>query len=203
VTTEIQNARAVSDDLLAKIAAVKLAIVEIDTRRAGISLAALGDGDTEAQKKLAQVHKERATRVLELEDLEAALAASKRRIVEVQSAASAEVDRQRAEKAEPIAKRLAERGAKLDAAIRDYCEHYGAIQADIDELARLGCPIPSRDLVRVNLRRSHDASVMFVDKHARPVAPLERIQFSKLTQGWAVPALEWIKSRLSNAAKAA
>ena len=56
------DGRAVADDLLAKIAIVKASIADIDKRCAEISLQALEDGDTEAQKGLAAFHKERAVR---------------------------------------------------------------------------------------------------------------------------------------------
>jgi hypothetical protein len=38
---------------------------------------------------------------------------------------------------------LAERGAKLDAALKAYCENFNGLNADIEELMRLGVPVLS------------------------------------------------------------
>ena len=108
------------------------------------NLDALAAADPEAKRMLERLHKERTSKTLELEDLESALLASKRKVLEAQQTASAETLRQRAEKAEPILRRLEERGAKLDAAMRDYCENFNGLNSDIEELTRLGIPVPTR-----------------------------------------------------------
>jgi hypothetical protein len=149
---------------------------------------------------LASINEELQRVAAEAASLKAAFAEAERRADAARADALTEAQRERAEKAKPIAERLAERGKKLDAAIGEYCEHFAALGADIEELARLGVPVPSRSLVAVNMRRSHDAATMFLDKTSRPVPPLDRHPFSKLTTGWAVPALKWIEAKLNKSA---
>jgi hypothetical protein len=83
--------------------------------------------------------------VLECEDLEAALAASKRRIDDVQKAKSADAERQRAQKSEPILRRLEARGKAMDDALAGYCAAYNGIWDDVAELMALDCPITTRN----------------------------------------------------------
>jgi hypothetical protein len=194
----IASAQAVSDDLAEKIQLTKAAIADVDKRRAELALVALGDGDTDAKEKLARVHKERAARVLELEDFEHALAASKRRAVEVRVAGDAEVERRRAEQAAPILERLANRGKAIDEALAAYCEEYNAIWRDVDELVALNCPVTSRALIGAHLRRSHDAALSPLKGSAvRLVPPSQRFAFEKLTQGWVGAGLKWVAARLN------
>jgi hypothetical protein len=80
--------------------------------------------------------------------------------------------------------------------MREYCEHYAAISDDMDALARLGVPTPSRALVAVNLRRAHDSATSPLDKTSRPVQPTMRRSFDSLLTGWAQPALNWISTKL-------
>jgi hypothetical protein len=195
----IASAQTVSDDLAEKIKLTKAAIADVDKRRAELALVALGDGDTDAKEKLALIHKERAARVLELEDFEHALAASKRRAVEVRVAGDAEVERRRAEQAAPILERMAKRGKAMDEAIAVYCEEYNAIWKDVDALVALNCPITSRALIRVNLQRAHDASMGQLKGSAvRPVPPNQRFSFDKLTTGWVEAGLKWAAAKLTN-----
>jgi hypothetical protein len=197
---------AASAELTANIATIKAAIAALDERREELSFDALATADTEAKKSLEKIHKERAGKVMELEDLQSALAVSKRKIAEAQQVASAERERERATAAEPIARRLAERGLAMDEALASYVANFRAIQADLDELQALGCPVPSRALVEVNAHRAHDSALVSLgDGFIRPVPPLQRHSFSKLLAGWALPARNWIKNRLNtnNAADAA
>jgi hypothetical protein len=135
---------------------------------------------------------------LELEDLEAAKAAAERRIVEVQQAASTEAERERAAKAEPILKRLEARGKVMDSALASYCAAHNGIWDDVAELMALDCPITTRNLIRVNLHRSHDAALSVLGgKHVRLVPPNQRFSFDKLTRSWAQAGLNWIASKLN------
>jgi hypothetical protein len=199
------TAKTTVKDLRNQISVLEDRQLKLGAERDELAFASIVERNGQATKRLNEITAEFVTIANEIATLNAAIAEAGRRADAAAKAASAEAERKRAEQAEPIAKRMAERGAKLDAAIKEYCEHYAAIQADIDELARLGVPIPSRAIVQVNLRRSHEAHTASIDKVARAVPPHGRHTFDKLTQGWAVPALNWIASKLNskNAAKAA
>jgi hypothetical protein len=191
------DVKAVVNDLLSQLEAAKAAVADIDKRRAEISLAALGDGDADAKRKLAQLHKERATAVAELEDITAAITAARQRAVAALEAETANEERERATRAKPIVQRLEARGAKMDEAIKVYRENFAAIKDDLNELARLGAPTPSRYLVEVNTHRAHDAALTPLgDTFVRPVAPTQRRTFAFLLNGWALPARNWVDSKL-------
>jgi hypothetical protein len=198
------EARAALVRLETKAVATRAEIAEINERRAELSFSAHGTSDPNAQKALAKANADRAVKVGELEEIETAIAEA-RRLCAISAAEESEtVARQHAETALPIAQRLVERGKKLDAAMKEYCEHFAAINDDIDALARLGVPTPSRALVAVNLRRAHDSATSLLDKTARPVPPTMRRSFDSLLTGWAAPSLNWIKGKLNkNAAKVA
>jgi hypothetical protein len=190
-------------ELKIKIESARAAIAEIDARRSAIAFDAIAQGDGESKKALAKAHADRAARQSEIADLEFALAQAKRHIVEAGNAEAAAAAQARAELAAPIVARLAARGALMDSAIRAYREHYVAIDADLTELDRLGAPIPSRQLVAVNLRRAGDAALMGLDEHSRPIPPNQRHSFESLLRGWAQPGINWINNRLNKSADAA
>jgi hypothetical protein len=189
------EARAVLVELESKAAATRAAIAEINGKRAELSFAA-HTGQPAAQKALAKANTDRTAKVSELEEIEHAISEARRLCAIAEAQEDQEAARQRAEQALPIAERLAERGKKLDAAIREYQEHYTAIADDITALARLGVPTPSGALVAVNLRRSHDAALASFDRHARPVRSHERVTFESLVRSWSAPALNWISTKL-------
>jgi len=189
--------------LVTEITAVKAAIAALDERREELSFDALAIADNiEAKKALSKLHAERASKVLELEDLESALAASKRRIAEAKQAESAEGERERATRALPLIEQMALRGKRIDEALATYCQEFNAINDDINQLIALGCPTPTRNLVSVNLRNAHDAG-MNLDKISRPTQPVRRRTFDELVRGWVVPGRNWIAGRLNTNADAA
>jgi hypothetical protein len=192
----------IAADLQQKIGAAQAAIAGIDAKRKTVAFDA-ETGDDGARKAMAKLHADRNARLAEVDDLNAALDEAKRRSAAAAAAAAEEGLKARAERAKPIAERLAERGKKLDAAIQAYVAEFAAIGDDLDQLARLGVPIPSRDLVRVNLRRAHDSATAPLDKTSRPVSPTMRRSFDSLLAGWTQPAKNWIATKLNTAAKAA
>jgi DNA repair exonuclease SbcCD ATPase subunit len=196
-TTEL---KASADDLRGKIAAIEGRQIELAAERDEIAYTAHVERDKTAVKRLAEINAEIAHLSSELTSLNAALEEAGRRATAAVSAEAAEAEKARAEQALPIAERLAERGKKLDAAIQEYCANFNGVKEDLDALARLGVPIPTRDLVRVNLRRANDAAQASLDKTSRPVPPNQRHSFDSLLRGWAQPGLNWIKSKLSHAA---
>jgi hypothetical protein len=200
--TEIM--KTTTDELRTRIAAIDGRKIELSGERDEIAYKAHIECDVKAAKRLAEINTEFGHLENEIASLSAALAEAGRRAEAATAAEAAETERKRAEQAVPIVRRLEERGAKMDVAIQSYCEHFAAIQADLDELARLGAPTPSRALVEVNGHRAHDSALTALgDKFVRPVPPLQRHSFDQLLTGWALPAQRWIESKLNNAAKAA
>jgi hypothetical protein len=88
----------------------------------------------------------------------------------------------------------------MDAAAKVVIEERAGIEADAAELTRLGVPVPSADLRRVNFRRWFDGTLSSFDTHVRPVPPLQRCSADTLTRGWAAPMLTWLKRKLSKPA---
>jgi hypothetical protein len=169
--------------------------------RSQISFEAVVERRRPAIARLAEVNGEIAALRDQGAALAAAMAEAKKREAAAAHAAAAEAERERARKAAPIAQRLAERGAVIDAASRAYNENVEGIREDVALLARLGVPVPSHDLVRVNLNRAHDTATAALDK-TRPMSPAQRTGFDRLSKSWAAPAQSWIATRLNtNAAR--
>jgi DNA repair exonuclease SbcCD ATPase subunit len=188
--------KATTDELRAKIGEIEGRKVELTAERDEHAYAAHVERNAKAQKRLTEISAELLHLEHEKASLQAALAEAGRRAEAATAAEAAETERKRAEKAEPILSRLEARGAKLDAALKSYVENFNGLNADIEELTRLGIPVPTRNLVAVNLRNAHDAG-MSIDKISRPVQPVKRRTFNELTRGWSLPGMNWVKSKLN------
>jgi hypothetical protein len=177
--------------------------IELEAERSELAFEAMVEKNTKATKRLDEINTEigRVANVT-LPTLRAALDGANKREAVARTAAADEDARSRAEKARPIIERLIERGAAIDHALKTFGVNFTAIQADLDELQRLGVPTPSRSLVAVNLRRAHDAGLP-MDGSTRPVPPMMRHSFDSLLRFWAQPGFAWISTKLTKAANAA
>jgi hypothetical protein len=187
-------------DLLSKIDALEGTKIELIAERDELSFAALVERDKKSAARIAEINSKLEGMHSEAATLKAALAEAQRRAATASAAEAVDAERKRAAKAEPILKRMAARGAKLDAAIRAYREEFAAIDDDLDELTRLGVPVPTRPLVKTNLRRANDAATSGLDLKTVVVPPNQRHSFDSLLKGWARPGLTWIATKLNNAA---
>ena len=194
------EARAILADLEKKAATARSVIAEINEKRAELSFSAHGAADQTAQKALAKANADRAAKLGELEEIEHAILEARRLCAIAEAQEDTAAARQRAETAKPIAERLAERGARMDAAMRAVCEERAGIDADAEALARLGVPAPNAALRRVNLRRWLDAALISFDQHSRPVPPRERHTADSLTRNWMQSSLQFIVNKLNKAA---
>lgn len=172
-------------------------LATVDAERIALSFAAHGGDDDDAKRKLSKLNARRAVLITEAEELDAAVDTARQNVIETQNAANADAARQRAAEAEPIARRLAERGAAMDATVAAFVEHYRGINDDINALMKLGIPTPSRELVSVNLNRARDAAFNGLDPSVRPVPVLQRHSYQSLTNGWSAPALAYISDKIT------
>ena len=115
--------------------------------------------------------------------------------------ADIEAKLQTATKARAVAARLAARGAVLDAALNQARQAYHAFQNDLRELATLGAPTPSANLVDANSRRALDPLIGLFHTKVRPLPPLERPSFDELCCGWSRPSEGWAAEILNAAVK--
>jgi hypothetical protein len=197
------NHEQIKRDLQARIDNAATAEIMLTAERDDVSFSALVLKEAGAIKRLVAINEEMHRVAAESASLKAALSEAGRRADAVRADELAAAQRERAAKALPIAKGLAERGAKMDTAIAENCTEFAGLQSDIAELARLGVPMPSRELVMVNLRNANDAALMFLDpsyKMSRPVPPNRRHGFAGLAAGWTQPALSWISGKLNKTA---
>jgi chromosome segregation ATPase len=193
-----------ADELRAKISKIEGRQIELTAERDEHAFAAHVERNAKAQKRLDDIGAELARLENEKASLTAAIAEAGRRAQAATAAERAEGERKRAEQAAPIAARLEARGKAMDEALASYVANFRAIQADLDELQSLGCPVPSRSLVEVNSHRAHDSALAALgDKFVRPIPPLQRHSFSKLLTGYVLPARTWITSKTNKAADAA
>ena len=186
-------------DLRAKIAAIEGTTIELFAERDELAYLAHVERNAKAIKRLAEIGTELGHLENERATLEAAIAEAGRRAAATTAAEAADAERKRAEKAEPIVERLAARGQAMDLAIATYVENFKAIQNDMTELSRLGVPVPSRELIAVNANLAHDSALTPLgDKFVRPVPSTARRNFSFLLNQWALPARNWVESKLNN-----
>ena len=129
-------------DLLSKIDALEGTTIELTAERDELAFAAHVERNAKAVKRLAEISTELDHLGNEKATLEAAIAEAGRRAAAVSAAEMAEAERLRAKEALPIAERLAGLGAKADAAAKEYASCLVQIDAAIDELAKLGAPVP-------------------------------------------------------------
>lgn len=193
------------EDLRGEIVSIEGRLIELEAERSELSYAAMIEKNTDAVKRLDKVNAEIIRIVtVTLPTLRAAIEEAERREAVATATAADQDVRDRAEKARPIAERLAERGAKMDAAIAEYRLQFAGIHEDLNGLIALGVPTASRALVRVNLTTAHTWATA-VDSSARPVPPNRRHSFDFLTTGWSQPARKWIAEKIgkTNPAEAA
>jgi hypothetical protein len=186
--------------LRTEIDAVESKKIIMASQRDDIAFAALVDREPTAIKQAADINAKIAELTTQESMLNAALKTATRLEAEAKAAAATESERQRTEQARPIAERLAARGQRMDEAIRVVLEERAGIDADAEALAKLGVPVASADLRRVNLRRWIDTATMFFDKHSRPVPPGERTTAESLTSAFVQSSLKFITDKLNKAA---
>jgi hypothetical protein len=183
-------------ELQAELDTAQTAEVTLTAERDELSFPALVMKDKTAIERLAAVNTELQGLTARTASIRAAIAETDRRIAENTKAELSAAQQQRAQTAWPIAEALVERGRKMDQALRAYLNERVALEADLAQLARLGAPAPSRDLVSINLRNGHDAAFSMLDRHSRPVAPNYRRSFEQLAEGWSLPARKWLAAKL-------
>jgi hypothetical protein len=181
-------------NLLKQIADGENREVILFAEREAISFDAVVERQKSAIKRLEEINSELAALRDSNATLNAALREARRRETAAAAEKSAEAARDRAAEAEPIGKRLAERGATIDAAIKTCIENIQGMREDLEVLARLGMPVPSRDLVRVNLNRAWDTMTASLDK-TRPMSPVQRTGYDRLAKAWSAPVLTLISTR--------
>lgn len=128
-----------------------------------------------------------------------AVAKAEQRMAVASFSAENEAKRQRATKARAVAARLAERGAVVDAALNQARQAYHALHNDLSELAALGAPTPSANLVDVNSRCALDLAIGLLHLRTRPIPPRERPSFDEICYGWSRPCERWAAEILDTA----
>jgi chromosome segregation ATPase len=187
-------------DLRNQITEVQNKRLVLEAERDELAFAAHVERNAKAVQRLAEISTELDHLGNEKATIEAAIAEAGRRAVAASAAEAADAERKRAEKAQPIAERLAGLGAKADTAAKEYASCLVQIEAAIDDLAKLGAPVPSRSLVAVHKTLAHDSAMMGATDKTRVVPPGARRTFQFLTLGWSTPARNWIATKLSNTA---
>src|SRR5262249_29381533 len=154
-------------------------------------------------ERLDAINAELSSTSSRIASINAAISETNRRIADQNKAELAKEQIRRAELALPIAERLVERGRRMDKALQDYIAVRAALQPDLAEIRKLGAPIVSADLAAINLRTSHDAAFVSLDRptkwdrHSPFVAPNRRHSFEQLAAGWALPARKWLAAKLN------
>ena len=186
----IKQAEATQAELTKRLAASREALKANIARRDDLAFEAQ-TGDAEAHKETARLSTEASALADDIASLEAAAKEAARRVTAAKEAAAKQVEREKAAKARVIAARLATRGAAIDAGLSAFKAAYTGLLDDMRELALLGAPAPSANLIDVNLRRALDSALGGLHTKVRPVPPLQRHSFDELAGGWARPSESW------------
>jgi hypothetical protein len=186
----ITKAEATHAEMQARLTAAREAGATNDARRYGLA-PAVETGDADARREAATLAKVADGISERIRNLAHAVDQAALRVTAARQEADAEVKRQAAAKVRAISARLAARGAALDAALDQVREGYADFQADLRELALLGAPAPSANLIEVNSRRTLDSALGGLHSKTRPVPPLQRHSFDELCRGWARPSERW------------
>jgi hypothetical protein len=185
----IDDAKATVQKFEARLDAARSALAANEERRSSLAFA-VETGDADARKTADALVIEAAKHAADVRSLEAAVAEGARRVSAAQDAQGREALREKAKAARAVLSRLADTGAALDAALKTATQAYAGLQADLRELAALGSPGPSAQLVAVNMQRALDAGMSNAGE-ARPIAPSMRRSFADLCVGWSRPGIAW------------
>jgi hypothetical protein len=190
VAEAIKQAETVHAEMVARLAAAREALAANEARRHGLALD-VETGDADAKREASALTKGAASLREDIDRLTHAVDQAALRVTAARQEADLEVKREAAARARAISARLAARGAALDAALDQVREGYADFQADLRELAMLGAPAPSANLIEVNSRRTLDSALGGLHSKTRPVPPLQRHSFDELCRGWARPSERW------------
>ena len=188
---EISKAEAIHQQMVERLVQARASLAENVSRRHALAFAS-ENGDPEAKRQAATLAKAAAALEESIEhSLTPAVAEAARQVAAARLEADNEAKRETAIKAREVAARLAARGAALDEGLRQAREAYLAFQSDLRELARLGAPAPSPNLIEVNSRRALDAALAGFHSQIRPVQKAQQHSFNELLRGWALPSERW------------
>ena len=186
----IKQAEATQAELAKRLTTSREALKANIARRDDLAFEAQ-TGDAEARKETARLATEASALADDIASLEAAAKEAARRVTAAKEAAAKQVEREKAAKSRVITARLATRGAAMDAGLSAFKAAYSGLIDDMRELALLGAPAPSANLIDVNLRRALDSGLGGLHAKVRPVPPLQRHSFDELAGGWARPSERW------------
>jgi hypothetical protein len=187
---EISKAEATHTEMVGRLLSARASLAEGDARRQGLALA-VETGDADARREAATLAKAADGLAERIRNLVHAVEQAKQHVTAARLDADNEAKRQAATKARAVAARLAERGAQLDEGLRQAREAYLAFQSDLRELAGLGAPAPSANLIYVNAKRALDTALADFHSQIRPVQQSQRHNFDELLRGWARPSELW------------
>lgn len=177
-------ARATLADLAAQRQATLARQRELADEREALAFdAATGDGP--ARKALDSLTREAAVAVLTIENLDAAIAAAKRRVAQADDEARVAELRRKAALARDQLADLDEVGRSLSAALAQFVDTFEQFEKVGDSIRRLGFGFPSRDLQRANTSRAIDTVLQRLRLSSRPVPPGQRVDLATLVAAWA------------------
>jgi hypothetical protein len=192
------------ETLQAEIAAMDTQLHEIDAQERngdqGVSDVALrahrGDSDSEKQIRTWSQHKhDLGVRRFSLESAKRAVEAE---LVEARQALAQAQEQARAEEAQAIIKTFRTRGKTIDAALKTLVANLGAVERELQQLAKLTPSRVDRELVRVSVDlalRTILANIPFLD--IQRVPPGQRHSFDEIIHRWADHREAWVSEVLN------
>jgi hypothetical protein len=193
--TTIEGARQILADLERKLASAKAKAVDLDGRRTQISYRA-HTSDAKAAAELAAMNRARAELALEIESIEAALAEAGRRVAAAERQATLKAQHDKARRVRDIAAAVAPSGARIAEAARTLRDEIKALNADLDEMRRLGAPVVNGRLVVLAMTRSILALLREAGLDIDIIPPGLRHDPQQLVDGYVASATAWATKTL-------
>ncbi|MDR3527401.1 MAG: hypothetical protein P4L57_08970 [Rhizomicrobium sp.] len=187
IAESVKNATLVIADLQKQRNALTANLGNLREQKAKAALGAF-TGPPAAKQALRSLNTQIGDALLDIEDLDVALALAQGEVAEAQTASAALSERK---KIDAVLARLAD-GRKtadqLQKHIRGLVEHVTALFDDLEAARSIGAPLPGRELVRVNLARSFQTEMMAVKLNTETIPPNQRHHLSDVIAAWIASA---------------
>jgi chromosome segregation ATPase len=194
MSKQINDAEKVLSELQSKRARLIARGVEIGDQRAAIAYDAHATGDTKAEKRLAELHREAAEYESQLAGLDSAIKTAGEKLAQARQAEVARADREAAAALRRELDRFREYGRQLDAALATVATSGQALHESLGKIHSLGSAFPTGQQLHSLGARALLTAIAATPwrREFETIAPRERRSFSDLIETWAAT----IESRL-------
>ena len=200
MTQTIESARAVLADLEGKLANATAREAALADQRRRLSFDA-ETGDLKARKALDEANRASVSISLEIENLRSAIEEAARRAISAERDAALEATRKKARRVQDIAAAAAPRGIRIAEAAATLRDEIKALNADLNEMRRLGAPVVNGRLVVLAMTRAILSLLREAGLDIDIIPPGLRHDPQQLVDGYVASATAWATKMLDGEAE--